>query len=85
MLFAKIVLMFYCCSKIHYASTNNAQHVDSPANYFITVIGHPLLSGDANIDSQHMLGVSKREKISDTEIVSHHQSRVAHMRYNDGR
>ena len=46
---------------------------------------NPLFLGDPNIDSQHMLGLSKWEKISDTEIVSYHQSRAAHMRWNDGR
>lgn len=46
---------------------------------------NPLFLGDSNIDSQHMLGLSKWEKISETEIVSYHQSRAAHMRWNDGR
>jgi scytalone dehydratase len=46
---------------------------------------NPLFLGDPNIDSQHMLGLSKWERISDTEIISHHQSRAAHMRWNQGR
>ena len=46
---------------------------------------NPLFLGDPNIDSQHMLGLSKWERISDTEIVSQHQSRAAHVRWNEGR
>lgn len=46
---------------------------------------NPLFLGDPNIDSQHLLALSKWEKISDTEIVSHHQSRAAHMRWEEGR
>lgn len=46
---------------------------------------NPLFLGDPNIDSQHLLGLSRWEKISETEIVSHHQSRAAHIRWNEGR
>lgn len=45
----------------------------------------PLFLGDPNIDSQHLLGGSRWEKISENEIVSHHQVRAAHMRWEDGR
>lgn len=46
---------------------------------------NPLFLGDSNIDSQHLLALSKWEKISDTEIHSSHQSRAAHIRWNEGR
>lgn len=74
-----------CYTKINYAKVNNAQHTDLPADDFITMMKNPLFLGDPNIDSQHMLGLSKWEKLSDTEITSYHQSRAAHMRWHDGR
>ena len=46
---------------------------------------NPEFLGDPNIDSQHLLALSKWEKISDTEIRSEHQSRAAHVRWSDGR
>lgn len=71
--------------QIDYAGVNNAKFVDLPADEFITMMKNPLFLGDPNIDSQHMLGVSKWERHSDTEITGHHQSRAAHQRWNDGR
>lgn len=71
--------------QIDYAKVNNAKFVDLPADDFVTMMKNPLFLGDSNIDSQHMLGLSKWEKISASEILSHHQSRAAHMRWNEGR
>lgn len=56
-----------------------------PAGDFVAMMKNPLFLGDGNIDSQHFLGVSKWRKTSETEIVSQHQSRAAHMRWNEGR
>ena len=56
-----------------------------PADDFVAMISDPLFLGDPNIDSQHMLTLSKWERISDTEILGHHQSRAAHIRWNEGR
>ncbi|KAL9003235.1 MAG: hypothetical protein Q9188_003875 [Gyalolechia gomerana] len=70
---------------IDYAKVNNAKFVDLPADDFVTMMKNPLFLGDSNIDSQHLLGLSKWEKTSASEIVSHHQSRAAHMRWDDGR
>ena len=44
---------------------------------------NPLFLGDPNIASQHLLALSKWEKVSDGEIHSWHQSRAAHVRYVD--
>lgn len=42
-----------------------------------SVLGNPLLK------TQHFIGSSKWEKISDTEVVGWHQLRVPHQRYTD--
>ena len=55
-----------------------------PAHEFVTMMKNPLFLGDPNIVSQHLLGLSKWEKISDKEVVSQHQSRAAHIRYEEG-
>lgn len=56
-----------------------------PAASFVAMMTNPLFLGDKNIDSQHLLALSKWEKVSDTQIISQHQSRAAHMRWNEGR
>lgn len=72
-------------SKVNYGGVNNAKHDELPADEFITMMQNPLFLGDPNIDSQHLLALSKWEKISETEIHSHHQSRAAHIRWSEGR
>jgi scytalone dehydratase len=56
-----------------------------PAAEFVEMMKNPLFLGDKNIDSQHLLGLSKWGKVSDVEILSHHQSRAAHVRWNEGK
>ncbi|KAF2132460.1 NTF2-like protein [Dothidotthia symphoricarpi CBS 119687] len=70
---------------VNYSGVNNSKSDDMPAASFVEMMRDPLFLGDKHIDSQHMLALSKWEKISNTEIVSQHQSRAAHMRWNEGR
>jgi scytalone dehydratase len=49
------------------------------------MMSDPLFLGDELISSQHLIGATKWEKISDEEIISHHQSRAAHQRFEDVR
>jgi scytalone dehydratase len=70
---------------VNYSGVNNSTADKMPAKSFVEMMKNPLFLGDRNIDSQHLLGLSKWRKTSDTEIVSQHQSRAAHMRWNEGR
>ncbi|KAE8152727.1 Scytalone dehydratase [Aspergillus avenaceus] len=70
---------------IDYDKVNNSKFLDLPADRFVEMMKDPLFLGDSNIDSQHMLGLTKWEKKSDDEIVSHSQSRAAHVRWEEGR
>lgn len=70
--------------QIDYGGVNNARFTQMPAHDFITMMQDPLFLGDPNIVSQHLLGLSKWQKLSATEIVSQHQSRAAHIRYEEG-
>ncbi|KAJ4291941.1 Pituitary homeobox 2 [Kalmusia sp. IMI 367209] len=70
---------------VNYGGVNNAQADAMPAAEFVKMMQNPLFLGDKNIESQHLLGLSKWEKLSDTEIKSQHQSRAAHQRWEEGR
>lgn len=50
---------------------------------FVQVAGSKHFLGDANIYTQHLLGSSCYEKLSDTEINGKYQIRAAHVRYTD--
>ena len=41
----------------------------------------PVFLGDPLIRTQHLMGASRYEKTSETEITGHHQIRAAHQRY----
>jgi scytalone dehydratase len=72
-------------SQVNYSGVNNSKSDSMPAAAFVEMMKNPLFLGDKNIDSQHMLGLSKWEKTSDAEIVCQYQSRAAHMRWDEGR
>ncbi|KAI4865265.1 Scytalone dehydratase [Hypoxylon rubiginosum] len=54
-----------------------------PAEEFITMISSPAVLGDPLLMTQHFIGGTKWEKISDTEARGTHQLRVPHQRYTD--
>ncbi|ETI20209.1 hypothetical protein G647_08243 [Cladophialophora carrionii CBS 160.54] len=70
---------------IDYDKVNNAKFTDLPSEKYIEMMADPLFLGDELISSQHLIGATKWEKVSDEEIVSHHQSRAAHQRFEDVR
>lgn len=39
--------------------------------------------GDPLVDTQHFIGASKFERLSDIEVVGYHQLRAAHQRYKN--
>jgi scytalone dehydratase len=50
---------------------------------YISMMSDPGFLGDPLLQTQHLLGMSKWEKITDDYIVGHHQLRAAHLRYAD--
>ena len=54
-----------------------AAPTSSPWRRDPAVLGNPLLM------TQHFIGGSRWEKVSDTEVVGYHQLRVPHQRYTD--
>ncbi|KAI2636497.1 Scytalone dehydratase [Hypomontagnella submonticulosa] len=54
-----------------------------PADEFVQMVSSPAVLGDPLLKTQHFIGGSKWEKVSDTEVVGTHQLRVPHQRYTD--
>ncbi|GFF43508.1 probable scytalone dehydratase [Aspergillus udagawae] len=56
---------------------------DMSAEDYMAMITDIDFLGDPTIKTQHLLGESWWEKISDTEVIGHHQLRAAHQVYTD--
>ncbi|KAJ5247837.1 hypothetical protein N7468_002820 [Penicillium chermesinum] len=56
---------------------------DMPADKYMALVTHPGFLGDPTVKTQHLLGETWWEKISDTEVIGHHQLRAAHQVYTD--
>ncbi|CAD6588443.1 MAG: hypothetical protein ASARMPREDX12_003331 [Alectoria sarmentosa] len=54
-----------------------------PADEYVAMASDPHVLGDPLLKTQHFIGSSKWEKVSDTEAVGWHQLRVPHQRYTD--
>ncbi|KAI8628712.1 Scytalone dehydratase [Xylariaceae sp. FL1651] len=54
-----------------------------PAEEFVGMISNPAVLGDPLLMTQHFIGGTKWQKISDDEVVGVHQLRVPHQRYTD--
>lgn len=54
-----------------------------PAADYVAMASHPHVLGDPLLKTQHFIGASKWEKISDTEAIGWHQLRVPYQRYTD--
>jgi scytalone dehydratase len=51
------------------------------AEDFMAMVADQGFLGDPTIKTQHLLGQTWWEKISDTEVIGHHQLRAAHQVY----
>lgn len=54
-----------------------------PAAEYVAMASDPHVLGDPLLKTQHFIGASKWEKVSDTEVIGWHQLRVPHQRYTD--
>ncbi|RDW91804.1 scytalone dehydratase [Coleophoma crateriformis] len=54
-----------------------------PAEEFVAMASSPTVLGDPLLKTQHFIGGTKWEKVSDTEVIGWHQLRVPHQRYTD--
>jgi scytalone dehydratase len=54
-----------------------------PASEFITMASDPKVLGNPLLKTQHFIGGTKWEKVSEDEIIGWHQLRVPHQKYTD--
>ncbi|BCR85362.1 scytalone dehydratase arp1 [Aspergillus chevalieri] len=54
-----------------------------PAEEYLQMVSSPDFLGDPTIKTQHLLGATVWEKISDDFVIGHHQLRAAHLVYTD--
>ena len=71
-------------AKIDYRAFLNKMWEAMPEEEYVQMASNPKVLGNPRLKTQHFVGgVSKWEKVSDTEITGRHQMRVAHQKYKD--
>ncbi|KAI9660794.1 MAG: succinate dehydrogenase flavoprotein subunit [Alyxoria varia] len=70
--------------KVDYTSFLSKSWDSMPASEYIAMASSPSVLGNPLLKTQHFVsGATRWEKISDDEVVGHHQLRVPHQRYKD--
>ncbi len=69
--------------RIDYRSFLDKMWEAMPADEYVAMASDPHVLGDPLLKTQHFIGASRWEKVSDTEVVGWHQLRVPHQRYTD--
>lgn len=54
-----------------------------PSDEFVIMASNPAVLGNPLLKTQHFIGGTKWEKVSDDEIIGWHQLRVPHQKYKD--
>jgi scytalone dehydratase len=54
-----------------------------PAEEYIEMISSPTVLGDPLLKTQHFIGASRWERVSDDLVIGYHQLRVPHQKYTD--
>ncbi len=67
--------------QIDYTEVNDHKWTDMLADDFVKMMSHEGFLGDELVHTQHHIGASKWEKISESEVIGHHQLRAANQRY----
>ncbi|KAL8909512.1 MAG: hypothetical protein Q9207_000192 [Kuettlingeria erythrocarpa] len=66
---------------IDYTEVNGHKWEAMSAEDFVGIMSHVGFVGDPLVHTQHHIGASKWEKVSEEEAVGYHQLRAAHQRY----
>jgi len=69
--------------RVDYRSFLNKMWEAMPAEEFVGMAYDPNVLGNPLLMTQHFIGASRWEKVSDTEVIGYHQLRVPHQRYTD--
>ncbi|KAK5993542.1 Scytalone dehydratase-like protein [Cladobotryum mycophilum] len=68
---------------VNYASVNDYRNDALPATEFVSMVSSPGFLGDKNVDTQHLMGACKLQKLSEDKIEGKWQIRAAHQRYRE--
>lgn len=52
-----------------------------PAESFLKMVSSDGFLGDPLVKTQHLLGATEWERVSEREVIGHHQLRAAHLRF----
>jgi scytalone dehydratase len=66
---------------VDYSIVGHSRIDSMPASEFLAMMSAPNFLGDPLVRTQHLMGASKYERLSDGKIIGHHQIRAAHQRY----
>jgi len=69
--------------KVDYTSFLNKKWDAMPAEEYMKMASDPKVLGNPLLKTQHFVGCTRWEKVSDTEVIGWHQLRVPHQRYTD--
>lgn len=69
--------------RIDYRSFLDKMWEALPADEYVAMASDPHVLGNPLLKTQHFIGSSKWEKVSDTEVIGWHQLRVPHQKYTD--
>ena len=69
--------------RIDYRSFLNKLWEAMPAEEFVAMASDKNVLGNPLLMTQHFIGGTKWEKVSDDEIIGYHQLRVPHQKYTD--
>lgn len=69
--------------RIDYRSFLDKMWEAMPADEFVAMASDPNVLGNPLLMTQHFIGGSRWEKVSDDEVIGYHQLRVPHQRYTD--
>jgi scytalone dehydratase len=68
---------------VDYRSFLDKEWEAMPAAEFLTMASDPAVLGNPLLKTQHFIGGTRWEKVSDDEIIGWHQLRVPHQKYTD--
>ncbi|KAF2017709.1 Scytalone dehydratase [Aaosphaeria arxii CBS 175.79] len=69
--------------KIDYRSFLDKEWEAMPAEEFVLMASDPSVLGNPLLKTQHFIGGTRWEKVSEDEMLGYHQLRVPHQRYTD--
>ncbi|KAH6724561.1 Scytalone dehydratase [Leptodontidium sp. MPI-SDFR-AT-0119] len=69
--------------RVDYRSFLDKMWEAMPSDEFVIMASNPAVLGNPLLKTQHFIGGTKWEKVSDDEIIGWHQLRVPHQKYKD--